>query len=328
MLSLLSEIVSQLRIPQKTRASFDIDSNEVIQHGWNGNQEIQSGTGQRQIENSINTDITGRACFKYIYDERPEGRNIRDYISKYYENPNEVIATEELYESLKKITETHFDHYFRTIYRIFKFIKESDLGDIDHKKQDSIRELCADLVRAQLSTYELAILYYNGLYPKYRKTSKAIYEHYCLFDNLSPSFLLLRSEIDYYNDVQIHHLNGESYDPLIHYHCSAFTKPRQDSSSQKEKRWYDKCKIRRHKRNTNDSNSIDIDLSEVEIKVYNVLTSISGQTTTIKHLINLSKVSEKTLKKALRRFEMEKIITISNGRNGNKYAIIKELNVK
>lgn len=331
MLSMLSEIVSQLRIPQKTTQSFGISTDIKFPEAWNpsSNQGIPPET-QEKSEPAANTDITGRACFKYIYEQRPERRNIRDHIGYYFPDTSSV-PSEDIYQSLKKITETHFDHYFRTIYRIFKFIKESDLGGIEKKKQDDIRDLCADLIRAQLSTYELAILYYNGLFPKYRNTSKPIYEHFCLFDNLDPQYLILKSEKDYYQQVLIHHQNPDNYDNIIHYNFTAFTKS-QYTKKQKNKsklpKWLRKTKIRLLRgRNKNDIEKITDgnEYTSQELAVYNTLKSRSGETSTVKELVKLSKVNEKALKKAISRLESDGIIDIESKPHGKRYTILKDL---
>ncbi len=331
MLSMLSEIVSQLRIPQRASQSFGISTDIKFPDAWNpsSNQGIPPKTPEK-TEPVVNTDVTGRACFKYIYDERPERRNIRDHIG--YNFPYiSSTPTEDLYQSLKKITETHFDHYFRTVYRIFKFIKESDLGGIEKKKQDDIRDLCADLIRAQLSTYELAILYYNGLYPKYRNTSKPIYEYFCLFDNLDPQYLILKSEKDYYQQVQIHHQNPDNYDNIVHYNFTAFTKAQHAEKQKNESKWTKWLRgiklrfLRRREKNDIEKVRNGNELTSQELAVYNTLKSRSGQISTVKELVRLAKVNEKALKKAISRLETDKIIDIESTPRGKRYTILKDL---
>lgn len=332
MLSMMSEIVSQLRISQ-TQASFDIGSSELSQGNWNlsSNQGIPEEPQNRSNNNSA-PDITGRACFKYIYDERPAGRNIRDYIIRNVTNPAEANATENLYTSLRKVTETHFDHYFRTVYRIFKFIKESDLGDVKKEKQDGIRELCADLIRAQLSTYELAILYYNGLFPRYRNTSKKIYEHFCLFDNLDPDFLILPSEKEYYNEVRKGVGNLKGYDETIHYDCKAFTKNKskgttssdeEESSSSGQyfiKRWCSRHNGSHEsfQRGINPENTLTVEQS----KVYGIIKENPDKVFTNKELAVRAHMNTKTLKRIVTELEEGGHIRPENLTRGKRYVCI------
>lgn len=80
-------------------------------------------------------------------------------------------------------TPTYFDHYFRHLYRIFKFIEESELI-VDDDRQDY-----ASMVRATLSRYELIWLYYNGLSSFGRDKFKPIIERFCLLNNLREDML-------------------------------------------------------------------------------------------------------------------------------------------
>lgn len=71
-------------------------------------------------------------------------------------------------------------HYFRFLYNIFKHIDES--SEKDKKKY-------ANIIRAQLSDYELLILFYNCLHTHGSEKFKPLAEKYALFDNLSPDLL-------------------------------------------------------------------------------------------------------------------------------------------
>lgn len=154
------------------------------------------------------------------------------------------------------------------------------------------------MIRAQLSTYELAILYYNGLYPKYRNTSKPIYEHFCLFDNLDPQYLILQSEKEYYQQVQIHNKNLDNYDSTIHYNCTAFTKvrPSRNKTARLKRLKNIRWPFKRNSRIIKNA-SVDIELTDEERAVYNALKSRSGQVSTIKELVYLSRVNRTILKK-------------------------------
>lgn len=77
-------------------------------------------------------------------------------------------------------TTTVFDHYFRHLYTILKFIKQNAwLGKDEQYKY-------ATFVRATLSRYELVMLYYNGLFhPK----MKSLMEEFSLLNNLRRELL-------------------------------------------------------------------------------------------------------------------------------------------
>lgn len=76
-----------------------------------------------------------------------------------------------------------FDHYFRNLYRIIKFTEDNKLID-DKEKKEYI-----DLLRAQLSPYELVWLYYNGL-SKGKEKMKDYIQNYSLLNNLRKDLLV------------------------------------------------------------------------------------------------------------------------------------------
>lgn len=88
-------------------------------------------------------------------------------------------------------TTTVFDHYFRHLYTILKFIDTNEwLGAYEQHKY-------ATIVRATLSRYELVMLYYDGLfYPK----MKRLIEEYCMLNNIRFDLLTLSRENRVYSD--------------------------------------------------------------------------------------------------------------------------------
>lgn len=89
------------------------------------------------------------------------------------------------------MTTTMFDHYFRHLYTILKFIEENDwLGEAKQYQY-------ATFVRATLSRYELVMLYYNGFFhPKMKK----MMERYCLLNNIRKD--LLPMSLEYRNFLE------------------------------------------------------------------------------------------------------------------------------
>ncbi len=94
-----------------------------------------------------------------------------------------------------------FGHYFRTLYRIIKFIDETEfvskqeLGIItdppSHTESEKywvanfeIRYHYTSMVRALLSDYELLWLFYNGLSENGVEKFKPLIERYCLLKNM------------------------------------------------------------------------------------------------------------------------------------------------
>ena len=321
MLSMLSDIVAQLRVSERTGDSFFSDVSLGI---WDNNSNSPEPYVQTTPQNN-RPEIKGRACFKYIYDERPENRNIKAFITL-----RQGRIDEDLFISLRSVMETQFDHYFRIVYRTLKFIKEQDLGNIPEKKQRATRELCADLLRAQLSTYELAVLYYNGLFPKFRNTSKPIYEHFCIFDNLDPKFLITESEREYYKQVRTQHKDLEEFDNKIHYRYYAFVAI--DSKPSQKNIYWHKLGINKLKRICNNilsrkanQQNIPNEHSEKFKHVYNTLNELAGTSITNKSLASKCHCTVNVLKEILQKLEDDGYIEIKNTRQGKKYTILKDL---
>lgn len=73
---------------------------------------------------------------------------------------------------------TRFDHYFRHLYHIYKFVDTSDLIE------ESERYDYACIIRSQLSDYELVMMFYNCLTANGRDKFKPLIEKYAVFNNL------------------------------------------------------------------------------------------------------------------------------------------------
>jgi hypothetical protein len=170
MLSLQQEIVANLSVEWKERE-------------WNA---LESQWKERVINNK------GREVFEKIY----EGINVQPVYM--HIGIKEIVNHEiENYNEYRELI-SRFDHYFRHLYRIFKYIDESDL--IDEKE----RYEYASIVRSQLSDYELVMLFYNCLAQKDNGTEennfKPLIEKYAIFNNLREGLLAKEDHYKLYKD--------------------------------------------------------------------------------------------------------------------------------
>lgn len=83
------------------------------------------------------------------------------------------------YNHFYEKSRSHLGIFFRNLYRIFKFVDESDLAEAD-------KRFYTNIIRAQFSDQELQLLFYNCLNDK-GENFKAYVEKYALLDNLSAS---------------------------------------------------------------------------------------------------------------------------------------------
>ena len=120
------------------------------------------------------TSYNGRALFRELYlnlkvsiDKKHSYQGVKDAIkANNYGVYSYISAT------------TRFDHYFRHLYRIFKYVDTSDLIPDDERYEYTC------IVRSQLSDYELVMLFYNCLTANGKAKFKPLIERYSIFNNL------------------------------------------------------------------------------------------------------------------------------------------------
>ena len=86
------------------------------------------------------------------------------------------------------------DHYFRHLYRIYKYLDTTNLID------DCERYDYACIIRSQLADYELIMLFYNCLTINGREKFKLLVEKYAAFNNLRKDLLVHPDDISLYAD--------------------------------------------------------------------------------------------------------------------------------
>lgn len=147
-----------------------------LQQEITSNLEIGVETGQAVVMKH------GRDVFKTVYQEIK---------TKYFFKDGSDVCTLkkalQMNDELKLLIPTmrhlwFLDHYYRHLYRIFKYIDDVDSSTVSQSKKKEF----ASIVRATLSAYELVMLYYNGLsHPKFKK----LIEKYAILNNLQWNLL-------------------------------------------------------------------------------------------------------------------------------------------
>jgi hypothetical protein len=127
---------------------------------------------------------TSRECFQTWLDYLRQ-----EFVSR------QVILTEndlghirEAYQVFYRGAQAALAHYFRNLYHAIKFVKSSDISD---------KRRYTSLVRAQLSAYELTLLFYNGL-SVFGEGFKPLIEEFGLLEHLDDSLLMERSHRQLY----------------------------------------------------------------------------------------------------------------------------------
>lgn len=140
---------------------------------------------------SPKSQLHGRDVFEGMYK-----RAIIDYQGKRYADGvcNILRSFGHLAYSNIKAT-TRFDHCFRHLYRIYKYVDTSDLIT-EEERYDY-----ACIIRSQLSDYELVMLFYNCLTTNGREKFKPLIEKYTIFNNLRTELLANNQDANAYSAI-------------------------------------------------------------------------------------------------------------------------------
>lgn len=147
---------------------------------------------------TVHFELHGKDCFgryyEWLKDAYGTGKAGKELIEAVFPGQTAVDLPPEREAMLKACAfvwegkQNVMDHYFRIFYHTIKFVKESA---IEPKRRYT------SLARAQLSAYELALLFYDGLTPKGAKL-KPLIEEFCLLEHLEKRLVLNPEHLKYY----------------------------------------------------------------------------------------------------------------------------------
>lgn len=147
----------------------------------------------RSKQNKNEIISKGRDCFEIFYQRL--GRYL-DTLNKdkkaFSVKASSIEDALKAYDRFYINSESDVSHYFRTLYHIIKFV---DNSNVENKNQYTA------IVRAQLSSYEQALLFYNCLHSNGREKFKPLIEKYALFKNLNTSLIFNDEHLKEYSDT-------------------------------------------------------------------------------------------------------------------------------
>lgn len=149
-------------------------------------QEVVNSLSVTARVNMENVEYVGRDVFSVlftnvtVYVDIPKG----DRKQQAFLGMRHAIGKLGMEGYMHSEVPTQFDHYFRLLYRILKFVKTSPLIT---KFEDEYEY--TSILRATLSRYELVWLYYNGLTFGKNKL-KPLIERYAMLKNLRKDLLV------------------------------------------------------------------------------------------------------------------------------------------
>jgi hypothetical protein len=141
--------------------------------------DVEGGKGTRIVY--------GRDCFKLFY------RGLENIYKREVKSKHATVdrIVEASYLQYFNSHQSDLGHYFRNLYHIFKFINMSEVED---------KEFYVAIVRAQLSTYESLMLFYNCL-SKHGKKFKPLIEEFNVFKGLPSDMLLNQEHYSMYREI-------------------------------------------------------------------------------------------------------------------------------
>lgn len=134
------------------------------------------------VDNVSGAQTKGRDCFKVFY-----GR-FRSCYNKAAGNDAVRIASG--YRQFFSDNQANVGHYFRNLYTLIKFIDGSHMPD---------KKLYTNMVRAQLSSFELTLLFYNCLSPYGQEKFKPLVEKYSLLKTVPNNELIDQHHLNLYD---------------------------------------------------------------------------------------------------------------------------------
>lgn len=135
---------------------------------------------------------TGRDCFEIFYKRLHEALyGNYQHISSFTINSSSAHQAINAYGQFYDNNKSDMSHYFRTMYHIIKYV---DKSTIENKKQYT------SIVRAQLSSYEQVMLFYNCLHDNGSEKFKPLIEKYSIFKNLDTSLIFNQDHLNEYEN--------------------------------------------------------------------------------------------------------------------------------
>lgn len=152
----------------------------------------------------------GRELFYYAFENKAAVNEVEE--EKYKDKSMRTLLKENGLDSYESYhIPTYFDHYFRNMFRILKFIDQSFAFDNDRDvlkcgKDEEKKSMIfkkkyeyVAILRSTLSCYELLWLFYNSLSEYGNEKFKPLVEKYALLKNMRKDLLVDKNDLNKYN---------------------------------------------------------------------------------------------------------------------------------
>lgn len=156
----------------------------------NIHSEIVNAMDLRKSGDTTQVVAIGRDCFgTFLYRLKVTiGQETKKSGRKYFESTEDEILNG--YIRFFEANQNDLGHYFRHLYHIIKFVDQSEIED---------KKRYTNFVRAQLSSDELVVLFYNCLSEYGSEKFKPLIEKYSLLKNMNKSMVLSQEHLLLYD---------------------------------------------------------------------------------------------------------------------------------
>ncbi|PEU04111.1 hypothetical protein CN527_04570 [Bacillus cereus] len=169
---------------------------------WNKKEANIIEFFEKYIKNSRERCINKLDNYKlqWYSEQNKEIQIEHEYITK-FENEYYIETLLSLkcsaYERLYKEHENIIGHYYRNLYRIVKLIQNNTFDNESEERDNEEKRMYRGILRAQLSSFELLMLFYNISYYEKGKKFKELIEGINFFDDH-----LIKEDFIWKNDVK------------------------------------------------------------------------------------------------------------------------------
>lgn len=138
----------------------------------------------RGAKDATKVKATGNECFHWIYKR----------FKKETGSDKDITNIKKKYNTVQDFYKHDLHHYYRFLYHILKFIKLSEIPEIEKFKYSSI-------LRATLSAYELEMIFHNGLHEHGKSHFKPLIEYFSFLKNMDESLLFNKDQMKDYHKL-------------------------------------------------------------------------------------------------------------------------------
>jgi hypothetical protein len=174
---------------------------ESIENGtnkdWNSREKQHLLDYEQHIKGNKEEykNILNRVNFKY-FNANLSNEYIDIFNEEFINNPKTELKIR-AYEEVYKEFENEIGHYYRNLYRLVKLI-QSEKFHSDEKLDELEKRKYRGILRAQLSSFELLMIFYNVVYSKKGEKFKDILRSTNFFDDH-----LIIDDFIWANDIQV-----------------------------------------------------------------------------------------------------------------------------